>query len=259
MLFCYYFEELIIKPMSYFKYILLASLLVLTGAGCGLQQPEPIEDTSKDTTASQALKAENDRLKKENEKLKKETEQQEKEEESKEEEDSSMEEKESEENMEDEKDSTDPKGRKVVGEVEMEADDSSIIVLLTTDLPYSKDDAYIEYGCDSVLVPVKVELEKSMSDLATAVVELLTIKRDEYSKLGLENSWAGLGLTLANVSYEDGKRIIEFEGEPKLSGVCEDARIQAQLEETIKLYSENFEIRLNGSAQDWDDLFNLAG
>ncbi len=242
--------------MNYFKYLLITSVLVLAGAGCGLQNPEPVEETSKDASSSQALKAENDRLKKENDKLKKETDTKEVMEEKENELDENESEK-TDETMEEE--TTNPDGRKVVGKVEMEADENSIIVLLTGDTPYTKGNAFIEYGCESVLVPVKVELEKSQSDLATAIVQLLTIKKAQFADKDLTNSLSGIGLALANVAYEEGKRIIEFEGEPKLSGVCEDARIQAQLEETVKLYSDNFELRLNGSAQDWEDLFNLAG
>jgi hypothetical protein len=66
-------------------------------------------------------------------------------------------------------------------------------------------------------------------------------------------------LVLANVKYEDGLRVIEFEGEPTLSGVCEDVRIKAQVEETAALYSDNFEVRLNGSNQEWEDLFSGRG
>jgi len=247
--------------MNYFKYILLASLLVLTGAGCGLQQPEPEEDTSKESATSQALKAENDRLKKENEKLKKSSdEKEEKKKDDDKEEEKTDEEKDTSDSPDEE--NLNSRERELIGDLPNTDDlgDNRIdIFLVSQELGTGSETPTFKFGCENYLYPISITIEdgKSQSDLATAIVQLLTYKPGEDEG---ENVVRGKGILLANVTYEDGKRIIELEGEDITSaGVCEDERIKAQLEETVALYSDNFEIRLNGSAQDWDDLFNLAG
>ena len=161
--------------------------------------------------------------------------------------------------MEDLQEELNERDRKILIDFTVETGDNDItILLLALSEDYPGDDAILEIGCQDVLVPLKVDLEeKTQSDLATAVVELLLTKRNQYrDSNGLVNHISGVGFTLANVSYEDGKRIVDFEGEPKSSGTCESPRITSQIEETVALYSNSFEIRLNGSAKDWRCLFD---
>lgn len=147
-----------------------------------------------------------------------------------------------------------------IREFSVEDDESSITVLLSAPIEaYEGSDGYLEFGCSDLLVPVKVELEKSQSDLAEAIVVLLTTKSDAYAEKGLTNAVGRAGLILANVHYEDGLRIIDFEGEAKSAGACESERIKQQIEQTVKLHSKDYEIRLNGSANDWRCLFDESG
>ena len=153
-------------------------------------------------------------------------------------------------------------GGKVIGEISVKADEGSVVVFLTAEkADYKGSDAYMEFGCGSVLVPVKRALTKTQSDLAHAIVELIIIKQNAYAEVGLRNAVAPSAPTikLTNIKYEGTKRIIEFEGQFVSSGVCEDPRIKAQIEETIKLYAPSYEIRLNGSAKDWRCLFDASG
>lgn len=153
-------------------------------------------------------------------------------------------------------------GGKVIGDVSVKTDDAGVVVFLTAEkADYKGKDAYMEFGCGSVLVPVKRNLTKTQSDLAHAIVELITIKQNAYESQGLRNAVAPSASTikLTNIKYEGSKRIIEFEGQFKSTGVCEDPRIKAQIEETIKLYAPSYEIRLNGSAKEWRCLFDASG
>lgn len=241
----------------HYRYLLLLGALALLGASCQFQPLEPKDDsTSNDQATIERLQAENDRLKDENKSLeddikKMETKQQKE----KTEDQEQSETKATEEFTFNEREG----GVQKIQDLALKPTDESIVILLSANLEdYEGNDGYAGFGCKDVLVPVEVELEKEMSDLAHAIVELLTTKKDAYSEQGLENSVAGIGLTLENVKYEEGTRIIEFAGdEVKLSGVCSDARILAQIEETIKIYDEEFEVRLNGSASEWKSLFEL--
>ena len=247
--------------MNYFKYLLLVTGLVFAGASCGLKAPVPVE-TSKNDAEIERLKSESDRLKDEVSNLK---------DEMKEKEDAMEKENEK---MDDEKldnempeDPDDFKFNEKAGGVQriqdlaVKPDEDRVVILLTADLEdYKGEDRYAAFGCKDVLVPVAVDLEKEMSDLAHAIVELITTKKDAYEDQGLSNSVSGIGLTLENVHYEDGTRIVDLAGDKiGLTGICSDARIIFQLEETIKIYDKDFEIRLNGSASEWKDLFELLG
>lgn len=255
--------------MKYLRYFLLVSLLVFAGASCRLQQPEPVEAPTNESSSSQALKAENDRLKKENERLKNEQDQMKddkedsakEDEETKDENESDTKENNTDDSSDEDKNLND-RGREVVGDIPTGEDlgENRIdILVVSEELGMGSEDPAFKFGCDNYLYGLSINLEdgKSQSDLATAIVQLLTYKPTEEEGM---NAVRGKGFILANVTYEDGVRIIELEGEDITSaGTCEDARIKAQMEETIAIYSDNFEIRLNGSAQEWEDLFSEQG
>ncbi len=150
-------------------------------------------------------------------------------------------------------------GVKRLQDFEAEVDEDSIAFFLVGKAgEYEGKDAVFSLSCDALLVPVTVELEKSQSDLATAIVQLLVTKKAAYQDEGLVNSVISHGITLENVHYEEGVRIIDFVGEPAFADNCEAEQVKAQIEETIKLYSDNFEIRMNGSKEGWEQLFVQA-
>lgn len=153
-------------------------------------------------------------------------------------------------------------GGKVIGDLTMKADENSVVVFLTAEkAEYKGDDAYMEFGCESLLVPVRRTLTKTQSDLAHAIVELITIKETAYFDQGLRNAVAPSAPTikLTNIHYEDGVRVIDFEGSFLSAGTCDDPRIKAQIEETVKLYTDKYRIQLNGKESEWRCLFDQSG
>lgn len=153
-------------------------------------------------------------------------------------------------------------GGKVIGEVTLKADASSIVFFLTAEkADYKGKDAYMEFGCDSLLVPVKKEIAKTQSDLAEAIVQLITTKEMAYGDLGLRNAVAPSApkIRLTNIHYEGKTRVVDFEGSFVSAGTCDDPRIKAQISETVKLYAPDYEIRLNGTASEWRCLFDQSG
>jgi hypothetical protein len=119
----------------------------------------------------------------------------------------------------------------------------------------------MEFGCESLLVPVKIAITKTQSDLAEALVQLITIKQNAYEEQALRNAVAPSAPTikLTNIHYEGKTRVIDFEGQFTSGGACDDPRIKAQIEETVKLYVTDYQIRLNGEEKQWRCLFDASG
>ncbi len=104
-------------------------------------------------------------------------------------------------------------------------------------------------GCgDSGVVSIR-SVPASDSPLRAAMTELLTDKR-ETDDAGLYNSLVLSDLVVDSAEVgDDGTARVALSGDLVLTGVCEDARIQAQLEETARQFSpsQDVEITINGS------------
>lgn len=119
----------------------------------------------------------------------------------------------------------------------------------------------MEVGCEDRLSKVVLELEedKSQTDLAEAVVALLTTRSSAVKDYGVRNDVYAKGLYLDNIRTEaEGTRVLEFSGELSFAGVCEVPRFKGQIEETVKLY-EDARIELNGSESNWECLGDQSG
>lgn len=149
-------------------------------------------------------------------------------------------------------------------DVRVDVDENHIVVLLVKDQESDitpQEEPYMKVGCDDLLVPVTIELDngKTQSDLATAIVQLLTVKKDRFADQGLYNAVFAKGFVLANIKYQDGVREVYLEGDPTLGGVCDAPRIMKQIEETVGLYSDNYSILLNDSESQWRCLSDGSG
>ena len=254
--------------MRFFKLFLLVFVVgSLFGVSCNLKSIEETQEAAKSPSQELLTEREADLAKREAELKKREAALEDKKDEEEEPEESVEDGEELPdkvlEDQQDDLENLNERKRKVLNEITVETGDNNITILLVAGPTYDgldSDEPFLGFGCDDLLIPLKVELEeKTQSDLATAVVELLLTKRQQYrDSNGLVNHISGVGFTLVNVSYQDGKRIVDFEGEPITSGTCQSPRITSQIEETVALYSNSFEIRLNGSAKDWRCLFDVS-
>ena len=105
-------------------------------------------------------------------------------------------------------------------------------------------------GCGDSAVIATRNVVPSGSPPLDSMNALLSDKR-EYDDDGLYNSLYRSDLVVDNIEIDDqdGTVRVALSGDLVLTGVCEDARIQAQLEETARQhsYSQNVEITVNGT------------
>jgi hypothetical protein len=93
-----------------------------------------------------------------------------------------------------------------------------------------------EIGCDDSVVPVEVEIEPTGAPLTAALNELLAIETREYGPSGLYNALYRSDLRLDSARVVNGEAVIRLSGTLRLGGVCDNPRVQAQLEETALQY-----------------------
>ena len=103
-------------------------------------------------------------------------------------------------------------------------------------------------GCDEVFVPVQVQVTPTVAPLTAGVQALLDFTAAEYGVPALENPLAGTDLHLQGVNIRRGEAIIALSGQTLSAGVCQDARLIAQLEATALQYNtvDRVSILLNG-------------
>lgn len=101
-------------------------------------------------------------------------------------------------------------------------------------------------GCDDSLVPVTRKVEPTGTPLKAAVGELLALPR-EYEG-GLRNFWAGEGLRVERAVIIGGEAIIRIAGTLPVAGVCDQPRIEEQINATARQFPGVTSVRvfLNG-------------
>lgn len=107
-------------------------------------------------------------------------------------------------------------------------------------------------GCGDSLVPVQVTVGGTGQDpLATAMQALLSTDGANYGA-GLTNPLVASELTLASAEVSDGVATIALEGELMIGGVCDEPRLEAQLQRTAAQFAnvETVMITVNGEPLD---------
>jgi spore germination protein GerM len=87
-------------------------------------------------------------------------------------------------------------------------------------------------GCDDSVVAVTRDLPPTRTPLRAALEELLRIPRIYGSNPELYNSLSQSQLKLKSVSVRRGVARLSFAGRLVTGGVCDNPRVQAQIEET---------------------------
>jgi hypothetical protein len=92
-------------------------------------------------------------------------------------------------------------------------------------------------GCGDSAIPVQVTTAPTQGVLRVALEALLSIKEQYYGESGLYNALYQSDLRVEGVTIEDGLATIHLSGTMTLGGVCDNPRVQAQIEETALQFS----------------------
>lgn len=103
-------------------------------------------------------------------------------------------------------------------------------------------------GCNDSVIPVVVEIEPTIAPLTAALETLLSIDDQYYGQSGLYNALYQSDLSVEDVDIDNSEAIIHLTGNLQLGGVCDNPRIQAQLEQTALQYDtvDSVMITVNG-------------
>ncbi|MDQ5846309.1 MAG: GerMN domain-containing protein [Acidobacteriota bacterium] len=91
-------------------------------------------------------------------------------------------------------------------------------------------------GCDDSLVAVTRPIASTPAPLKAALQELLSTPSQSSGSPKLENFWKGRNLRLTSVSIRGNTATIRISGELFVAGVCDQPRIQGQIEETARQF-----------------------
>ncbi|HET8564405.1 MAG TPA: GerMN domain-containing protein [Candidatus Binatia bacterium] len=107
----------------------------------------------------------------------------------------------------------------------------------------------IPVGCGDSALPVTVTIARTQGVLKAALQKLLGMNEQFYGASGLYNALYQSDLELKSVAIDQGKAIIHLTGTLMLGGVCDNPRVEAQIEQTALQFSTVREVAvfLNGT------------
>ncbi len=107
----------------------------------------------------------------------------------------------------------------------------------------------IEIGCGDSIIPVEVAIEPTNAPLTASLEKLLIIDEEYSGQSGLYNALYRSDLSIDSINIQNGEAIIRLTGELRIGGVCDEPRIQAQLEQIALQFStvDNVSIFVNGT------------
>ncbi len=107
-------------------------------------------------------------------------------------------------------------------------------------------------GCDDSVIGVERVIAATTAPLRAALDELLTLRDRNYGQSGLINVLYQSRLQVESVSIASAKATIHLSGTLRLSGVCDNPRVEAQIEETALQFStvRDVQVFLNNVALD---------
>lgn len=91
-------------------------------------------------------------------------------------------------------------------------------------------------GCDDSLVPVTRTIKASASPLRAALQELLSAPPETGDNPKLQNFWKGRNLKVRSASIQNHTATIHISGDVYVAGVCDEPRIESQIEETARQF-----------------------
>ena len=114
-------------------------------------------------------------------------------------------------------------------------------------------------GCGDSVIPVQVEIPSTQEVLQSALDSLLSIKTQYYGESGLYNALYQSDLQIESLNIADGVATVKLIGTLLIGGVCDNPRIQVQLEQTVLQFPtiSKAEIFINGKSL--TDALSLKG
>lgn len=109
-------------------------------------------------------------------------------------------------------------------------------------------------GCNDILVPISKNVLIEKNEVESAMNELFAAKSTDK----LINFIKGPGLFLYQVTLSNGIAEIYLKGDFAISNVCDVPRIQGQLYETAKQFSNVREVKIFINAQSLESYLSLA-
>lgn len=91
-------------------------------------------------------------------------------------------------------------------------------------------------GCGDSLIAVTHAIKKTTAPLTAVIRELLSTPQHPDGSPNLENFWKGRNLKVRSVSLRNGTATIQISGEVFVAGICDEPRIQSQIEETARQF-----------------------
>lgn len=103
-------------------------------------------------------------------------------------------------------------------------------------------------GCGDSVIAVEREIKPTQAVIKASMEELLSLKKETYGESGLVNTLYQSNLKFLSAVIDDkGIATVKLSGDLVLGGVCDNPRIKAQLEQTVKQFStvKSVEILIN--------------
>jgi LysM repeat protein len=104
-------------------------------------------------------------------------------------------------------------------------------------------------GCGDQVVPVRRDVPRTNAPLTAALNLLLSQKSQYYGESGLYNALYQSNLRIASITRSGSAWTINLAGTLRLGGVCDNPRVEAQLEQTALQFSTVKSVRyfVNGT------------
>lgn len=144
-------------------------------------------------------------------------------------------------------------------EAAMAADDLMVAFIHSDNADAKAEVVEGQIGCGDKVAywPVHREAQTD-SVISDALTTLFSVR--EPSPAGLYNSLWESKLSVDKIQSRDGVTTeVWLKGSTVSGGACDDPRIKAQIEYTIKRYKPNYKIFLNGSEADYRCLGDMSG
>ena len=114
-------------------------------------------------------------------------------------------------------------------------------------------------GCGDSAMAVKVEIPRTKGVLRAALDSLLSIKDQYYGQSGLYNALYQSDLQVESVKIVNGKASVYLTGTLLLGGECDNPRLQAQLEQTVRQFPTVTSVEIFVNRRSLADVLSLKG